>query len=68
MRGFMKLWPWSEIADLKLRLRVEALDAKNWRDAFYAKSAQLDEARAHIAKFDHDNDGKPGGSKPRLVK
>lgn len=44
----------------------EAHDVKNGNgDNAEQLRRERDELKAEIAKFDHDGDGKPGGSKPR---
>lgn len=61
----MKLWPWSKFAALRLETQVAQMDAMVWRDRLDEALDLLNHARAQIAKFDHDGDGKPGGSKPK---
>lgn len=50
--------PWSTIRELEADL--ERMD-----DGFWRVSRENAELRAQIAKFDHDGDGKPGGSRKR---
>lgn len=51
---------WKRVCALHDETKAEL---RGWRDAYYSRDAQLTEARAQIAKFDHDGDGKIGGSR-----
>lgn len=48
-----------------LVIREARQSADYWHDAYWKLAAENGELKRIIAKFDHDGDGKPGGSKKR---
>ena len=57
--------PWLVIRDLRDELRIRReLGAVRWRLQLKAER-EAEDLRAQLSKFDHDGDGKPGGSKKR---
>ena len=52
-------WPWGVIAELEQELADE-------QRICMAAIRQADQLRAQLSKFDHDNDGRVGGSRAKL--
>jgi len=55
-----------EIRDVRARCAADEAQIDEWGDKLLAQAAELNRLRAQLAKFDHDGDGKVGGSGKRL--
>jgi hypothetical protein len=63
----MRIWPWSEIADLKDAIAIRRRSQFALHNEKIQLIGEVCDLRAQLAKFDHDGDGKAGGSKRKTA-